>query len=67
MDEGGIAPDVFALPVGCAPTRKLMSSMIAAVDKTAFVARIVMVASLRSGSRYRWQHHLHSSSVAQAF
>ena len=52
IDAGGIAPEVFALPADCPPSRMLISSIIAAVNKTVFVVRIVMVASLRSDSRF---------------
>src|SRR5712664_2631240 len=47
IDAGGIAPEVFALPADCPPSRMLMSSIIAAVKKTVFVVCVVMVASLR--------------------
>src|SRR5215470_15629169 len=48
IDAGGIAPGVFELPADCAISRTLMSSMIAAVNKIAFVVCIVIVASLGS-------------------
>jgi hypothetical protein len=48
IDAGGMAPELFELPADCAPSRMLISSMVAAVNKIALVVRIVIVASLRS-------------------
>src|SRR5262245_15006560 len=52
IDAGGIAPGVFELPADCAISRRLMSSMIAAVNKIAFVVRIVIFASLGSEAHF---------------